>query len=108
VNGLLQSFTRNVSALHFVGHFRGPSLDGRKLSLRALIFSVEFIIYGETTIGKNAGEWQPISTTPLDFDLELGIFTYDGIQAFLYPCRRIHDGSPERLAAQWSGRIGYK
>jgi hypothetical protein len=38
---------------------------------------------------KNAGEWQPISTAPLDFDLELGIFTYDGIHAFLYPCRRI-------------------
>ena len=41
---------------------------------------------------KNAGEWQPISTVPLDFDLELGIFTYDEIHAFLYPCRRIHDG----------------
>src|ERR1039457_4287125 len=44
-----------LSALRFVGHCRSPSLDGRKLSLRALIFPVEFIIYGETTIGKKCG-----------------------------------------------------
>ena len=41
---------------------------------------------------KNAGEWQPISTAPLDCDLELAIFNYDGIHALMFPCRRIHDG----------------
>jgi hypothetical protein len=51
---------------------------------------------------KNAGEWQPISTVPLDFDLELGIFTYDAIHAFLDPCRRIRDGW---LKAETSERI---
>ena len=54
---------------------------------------------------KNAGEWQPISTAPLDFDLELGIFTYDGIHASLYPCRRIHDGW---LKAETSERIDFQ
>lgn len=38
---------------------------------------------------KNEGEWQPISTAPLDLDLELGILVYDGIHALIFPCRRI-------------------
>jgi hypothetical protein len=51
---------------------------------------------------ENAGEWQPISTAPLDLDLELGVFTYDGIHALLFPSRRIRDGW---LKAETSERI---
>ena len=41
---------------------------------------------------KNAGEWQPITIAPLDLDLELAVFSYDGIHALVFPCRRTFDG----------------
>jgi hypothetical protein len=73
-------------------------------------------LYDTSTAEKNAGEWQPISTAPLDCDLELSVINYDGVHALLFPCHRIHDGwlkagTKERLDLQpthwreWTRRL---
>jgi hypothetical protein len=37
-------------------------------------------------------DWQPISTAPFDRDLELAVINYDGVDALVFPCRRILGG----------------
>ncbi len=32
--------------------------------------------------------WEPISTAPLDRDLELAVMDRDGAHALIFPCRR--------------------
>jgi len=36
--------------------------------------------------------WQPISTAPLNCDLELVVIDGDGTHALVFPCRRIVGG----------------
>jgi len=37
-------------------------------------------------------QWMPISSAPLDRDLELAVIDYSGTHALLFACRRIADG----------------
>jgi hypothetical protein len=41
--------------------------------------------------GNNA-TWQPISTAPFDYELELAVIGVDGVHALVFPCRRVLDG----------------
>jgi hypothetical protein len=36
--------------------------------------------------------WQPISTAPTGFDLELAVIDKDGAHTLVFPCRRIAAG----------------
>ncbi len=36
--------------------------------------------------------WEPISTAPLDRDLELAVMDRDGAHALIFPCRRTLGG----------------
>jgi len=37
-------------------------------------------------------EWQRISTTPFDRNLELAVIEQDGIHSLVFPCRRVLHG----------------
>jgi hypothetical protein len=45
--------------------------------------------------------WQPISTAPLDRDLELAVIDSSGAHALIFPCRRGVDGWIAAASKKW-------
>jgi hypothetical protein len=46
-------------------------------------------------------EWKPISSAPLDRDLELAVIDREGEHALVFPCRRAAGGWIDAATKRW-------